>query len=366
MGAFSRLDVPIVYGSLRDRWFAVLKPPGFVARASPQMPSVEATLRPFCDRELSFPIRPEKEVQGLLIVTTDDAMKSCFLELFRQRLVHSTFRVLADVSTPACRASVAPPVGLPFVGCERLSTGRLLGSLRAPMGAVQDLLQRGQLSSYVGPRPLRLPVQPRPQETVGPAGGRLPSARAAEGAWPSVRELKAGLQGEAVPTPLQGTLSHSLLSHSRSPQSAYAPCKVAVTEFELISGPVACRTAPSLQTAVYLARACTSAGHQVRVHFADAGCPVLFDPYYHPRYNREVRRKAFPETATTQADDVGRVVRRRSLGLQLCSLELPDPLKPSEALRISVESVPWEWRDIHPSPDLPGSSLHEVSDEMLG
>eukprot|EP00933_Yihiella_yeosuensis_P040334 TRINITY_DN34612_c0_g1_i2.p1 TRINITY_DN34612_c0_g1~~TRINITY_DN34612_c0_g1_i2.p1 ORF type:complete len:227 (-),score=32.43 TRINITY_DN34612_c0_g1_i2:230-910(-) len=64
------------------------------------MPSVQATLSPFSEgRSLSFPIRPEKDAQGLMLVTTDDAMRKSFDELVRQRLVKSRFRVLADVSS---------------------------------------------------------------------------------------------------------------------------------------------------------------------------------------------------------------------------------------------------------------------------
>ena len=45
MGAYSRLHVPIVLGSLRDRWCIVLKPPNFAGAAAAPMPSLETTLK---------------------------------------------------------------------------------------------------------------------------------------------------------------------------------------------------------------------------------------------------------------------------------------------------------------------------------
>ena len=33
--------------------------------------------------------------------------------------------------------------------------------------------------------------------------------------------------------------------------------------------------------------------HQIRTRFAEAGCPILFDPFYHPDYNLALRRNVF-------------------------------------------------------------------------
>eukprot|EP00435_Cladocopium_sp_Y103_P042598 s3490_g11.t2 len=45
--------------------------------AAPSMPSLETTLKPLLPsgRSLSFPIKPEKEAEGLVVVATDDAMR---------------------------------------------------------------------------------------------------------------------------------------------------------------------------------------------------------------------------------------------------------------------------------------------------
>lgn len=344
MGALSRLEVPIVFGSLRDRWFAVAKPPGLLTCASPPLPSVEATLRPFCEggRELSFPFRLERDAQGLLLVTTDEAMRKCFSELVRQRLIRSTFRVLADVS----RLGTAKMPG-------SLAAGRLVGSLRQPEGG---LARAGVLHSAVAQRPLRL----------APRAGRLPAvaaaaaapravggAQAEASAWGSALELREGLEGTAVPKALRGVLLRSLLASSRSPQSLHTAVPPAATEFELVRGPVSCPADPGVATALYLARPRTSAGHQLRVHFAEAGCPVMFDPYYHPAYNLEVRRKAFggaaAEAEASSEEKAQPPLLQGTLGLQLCRLELPDPLQPGQDLRLSLPAAPEEWELVQPS-----------------
>lgn len=339
MGALSRLDVPIVHGHLRDRWFVALKPPGFLATAFPRQPSVEATLQPFCeDRVLSFPLRPEKDSQGLLIVTTDDAMRKCFDDLVRERLIKSTFRVLADVSRN--HAALAPPPGLPFVGADRLASGRLLGSLWMPGG--RSLVQRGFLRSQVATRPLRM----RHGGLDRPRGAEAASAVQATPVWTKPSALRQALDGEEVPLALHGVASRSLLNGTRSLQGPPTHANVAVTEFELLGGAEACPQDPSLVTAMYGVRAHTSASHQIRVHFADAGCPILYDPYYHPRYNREVRRKLAGvegEGSRVPPREQQWPRPRRPLAMQLCALDMPDPLKPSERLTIKLRSAPSEW-----------------------
>eukprot|EP00930_Biecheleria_cincta_P004260 TRINITY_DN105159_c0_g1_i1.p1 TRINITY_DN105159_c0_g1~~TRINITY_DN105159_c0_g1_i1.p1 ORF type:complete len:263 (+),score=40.69 TRINITY_DN105159_c0_g1_i1:96-884(+) len=101
MGSYSRLHVPVILGSIKDRWFAVLKPPGFAGSASPPAPSLEATFAPFLEkgRSISVPIRPEKDAQGIAVATTDDAMRKSFDELMRRRQIKSKFRMIVDVSS---------------------------------------------------------------------------------------------------------------------------------------------------------------------------------------------------------------------------------------------------------------------------
>jgi len=99
---------------------------------------------------------------------------------------------------------------------------------------------------------------------------------------------------------------------------------------------------------VYLAHPRTSAKHQVRIHFADAGCPVMFDSYYHPSHNLEVRRKAFAGEGRPEQRKPEELPLKGALGLQLFRLELPDPLRPRRMLRIELPELPEEWMPIHP------------------
>eukprot|EP00913_Durusdinium_trenchii_P035092 g32827.t1 len=124
MGSYRRLHVPIVLGSLRDRWCVVLKPPGFAGGAAPPAPSLESTLKGFLPpgRSISFPIKPEKDAEGLAVVTTDDAMRKGLDETLRRGLVRCCYRLLADV------AAAGPLLG----SAELLESGQLLSKGEEP------------------------------------------------------------------------------------------------------------------------------------------------------------------------------------------------------------------------------------------
>lgn len=347
MSSLSRLDVPLVYGTLKDRWFVVLKNAGFVAASSKTHPSVESVLRPFCGgRDLSFPIRPEMDTEGLLIVTTDSSMRKCFDEFVRRRLIKSRFRVLADVSSISRGENVPTALGLPFVGFGGVSSRRVLGSLSLPGGG---LTKSGRLVSHITSRPVRL-------RAYNPVGDRLDEARddqsgiAGRSVWTNESTFRSCLEGEAVPPGLTSVVAKSLLSHSSSLQSLHVTPSMAVTEFELESGPTPCPAQPSLHTAIYRARILTSAPHQIRAQFASVGCPVLFDKYYHHQFNEELRRKAYHRNDSPSKTEVdGQSTLFGDLGLQLCELELPDPIRPSNMLRIALDTLPSGWDRLHPT-----------------
>ncbi|CAE8734479.1 unnamed protein product, partial [Polarella glacialis] len=262
------LHVPVVFRALKDRWFVALKPAGFASPASPPFPSVEATLRPFVGgRALSFPVRPDREGQGLVVVTTDDAMHKSFDELVRRRLVQTSFRVLADVS-----------------GLSPSEVGDLRSHICTPSGQAEGLSK--------------------------------------------------------------------------------------VRRCELQSGPIACPQFGSLQTAIFLVQASTSAASQVRTRFAEAGCPLLFDQRHHPRYIKQVQ-SGIPGSfhgvsdfwgGGTEEDEKMPLVG--ALGMQLCLLEMPDPFRYSQRLRISAP-LPKEWDAIHPALEAdPGYG--EDCEDLLG
>lgn len=123
---------------------------------------------------------------------------------------------------------MAPPAGLPFLGCESLATGQLVGSLREPGGGLRA---SGVLRSRVATRPLRLREgqdkwreggSSDPPRAHGAAREAPLESEPYPGAWSSHKEYLAALQGKAVPKRLQGRLAQSILSHSLSPQSTSA------------------------------------------------------------------------------------------------------------------------------------------------
>jgi len=336
-------------------------------------PSVEFTLKPFCGPsvKLSFPIRPEKDAEGLLLVAADDAMRKCLDDFVRRRLIRSSFRVLADVSSTASSSNPGgscrgPPLGLPYVGGDRLAAAPLLGALHESDGSLR---LRGSLRSPLAPRPLRLAARvPLGYTTCSAEGMQSQSSSSSQGgpqrasagwsgqsrresAWRSRKDLAAGLEGEEVPLALRGILAKSLLSRSRCPQSMEMSSlgEAVDTEFQLLSGPLPSPNAPSLLTAVYRARAHASVSHQIRAHFAEAGCPIINDPYYHPSFNQALRRNAYDDLAP--AEEAAVAVQGGpcggSLGVQLAELEMPDPFRKDRTLRLSLPRPPSSWARLH-------------------
>lgn len=250
--------------------------------------------------------------------------------------------MLADVSRPP---ALGRPAGLPFLGAGRLAAGPMLGGL---FGAEGELLARGFLRSRLSTRPLRLRTDGLLDDEGLSASCVGRAARNEGSAWASTKELCSGLEGASLPSGEAAAVTRSLLGGARSPQSAWVPAPLVVTEFELLRPAIACTSHPGLATAVYEVRQHGSAGHQLRIHFADAGCPVMFDGYYHPGYNLEVRRKVFPGVRPPGLSEVQEPKPQGTLGIQLFRLELPDPLRPSRTLRIELPELPDEWWVVHP------------------
>lgn len=215
--------MPIVWGSLRDRWCAVLKPFGFavsrdVAASSPR-PSVEATLRPFLGegQELGFPLGLHRAAEGLLIVTTDGPMLRCFSDVVRQRRVAGTFRVLAGLPPAAARPGAAP---------------RAEPTSDALLDASGGVLRQGTLASG--------------RSAEAPPGGSR--ARAEGCATEATRfTLESGPRSSAA----QPGLSTAVFLARPSAGAGAAGTK------------------------------------QLREDFARAGCPVLFDPRHCPTHGGE-------------------------------------------------------------------------------
>jgi len=192
------------------------------------------------------------------------------------------------------------------------------------------------------------------------------------------KEAQRALDGDGVPPPLLNTLAKSLTAASQRLRPSLpdtATCgRLAVTEYELVAESAAAgrsagmgavrrrrargrrrRTqsdggAPSGgRYALYHVQLHSHAPHQIRVHFAEAGCPVIGDAYYHPSCSRDIWLANEPSSASAK-DDTPSDSRHpvTSLGVQLFHLEVPDPFHPrdspegSRRIRVSLAPPP-DW-----------------------
>jgi len=183
--------------------------------------------------------------------------------------------------------------------------------------------------------------------------GRRTSTNSESGAWTNKTILRDALRGEALPPLMTRFWSVNMLGHSMSLQSPSPKSRLATTEFRLQSGPERCPGKPWLTTAIYLANTRSNVAHQIRIQFADAGCPILFDRYYHPSFNEAMRKTEFQAENHCSSNEVFRQQQHLSpeiaLGMQVCELTFPDPCRPTQTLNVTLDEAPLGWGTIHPS-----------------
>ncbi|CAE8636958.1 unnamed protein product [Polarella glacialis] len=148
----------------------------------------------------------------------------------------------------------------------------------------------------------------------------------------------------------------------RSPESGISDCAVSYRAARLTASKVWSTGRSDIIDVPYT--------YTVRTRFAEAGCPLLFDQRHHPRYIKQVQ-SGIPGSfhgvsdfwgGGTEEDEKMPLVG--ALGMQLCLLEMPDPFRYSQQLRISAP-LPKEWDAIHPTLEAdPGYG--EDCEDLLG
>eukprot|EP00392_Amoebophrya_sp_AT5.2_P009194 g9222.t1 len=317
---------------LRARYFFVRKPAGFALRASDaKTPSVERALQSRTKTPLDFffPYSVDLDTEGVQLVT-----KELFLmqEFQKNTQIEHFYRVWADVSAAiagdeqktqesldTCSLILPPIAGDLFLdpGGSRL---REKGQLWSQRVRGRGLKLRGYFPDEVlveraTPTPRKVVEEVRQlkvkRDSPGALGNLLSKSMLCEAGWSSGRWSEEGLASVGGTSQLDFQL---LQERVVSLSADYRPGANANGGSSSSSSSSPSPSSTTRRLGLYDVRIRNPACHQLRVQFADAGCPVLRDRYYHPLWNETVRRNAFdPELGSRKNDFWGLVVGGRAV-----------------------------------------------------
>ncbi|CAD7923682.1 unnamed protein product [Amoebophrya sp. A120] len=409
----------------RGRFFFVRKPSGFALRCSPLHPSVERNLQSRTKKaiEYFFPYSLDLDTEGLQLVTKDEYLARQ-IEKHASGIVHC-YRLWADISMPRRGSSSEAMASRSYFDVLPSLTGSLLqecgraGDVASGLGnstlhgldrdvtsistspsellftdeelrmrSGNDLLAtHGTLASTIRSRGLKLrsyfPELARDtdfhaarsalsgvcsERSTTASSWALPlgsaTSNAAHRTAPAAQKTPNVKMSDNNPGAFGNVLSKSMLFESK-PGAAHQ------LQFQLL------RSVGNF--GLYDVQVRSPACHQVRVQFADAGCPVEFDRYYHWKYNEDVRRNAFDPQAAggvpgredgafsdnssscsgasssrntweeeeemalcSFPNDESSCAEEKRLALKHYAVKLEDPLRPGKMLEVSL---PEEDRD---------------------
>jgi len=315
----------VLYGSFHPTsTFAILyKPSNLSVSSFPPADSVERRLREGWAgvrgrRRVWFPHRLDKHTEGVMVVVFDGMLNARMGREIAEKRWTKRYRLIGQLPHSL------PPHRLPpdEEGAEesrearqseserkgkgnethvkrlwKLRCSYLKGELFTPSG----LLSSGLLSSHLARRP-----PPPPAATV--------DFDAEEQRWSTDLTTTPTLTSPSTSTHSPHRRIHpfvpeTMLYYSVAAGRGVEGAREAVTKYRLLDVDGAGRQA------MWEAELLTGRSHQLRVHWSDAGCPIVNDPYYNHRYvwqqvQQEKARRARlaageVEQKTTQVEAVG-------------------------------------------------------------
>ena len=400
MRSFPRsLEIDVVRNSLKSRWCVVHKPAGFAMSQSRHYldPSLQSILSLRGVEQPRFPYRLDVDTGGLVIVTQDEHLSATIGE----GTVERRYRAVADLGWCGGvdgRSGCASRGVQAGNGARGDARGSRFHAVAGDLGC-----ERGRLASFVRNAPDRM------------LGGRkvrsllAESRSACDVGFDNLVELvcesedsaevdvgaaafAAGLvlEGEPSATSSEITSSRSerelVIPEDAAEHFSFQPAVPDRAEIFRRKHSLKSRGRPAdetlntldfrrlhvdeeTKTALYDVTVVNPVRHQVRVQFAEAGCPIVGDRYYHPRWTNKIDQGhvvgggplrsgdhclqedhcSDDSLLLNEEDDVDWGSCRTSrppLALQLYGLRFLDPCDSSRLVEVALEE-PGEWEDLY-------------------
>lgn len=268
--------IEIVYGNVRsDKYIVVNKPANLPVQALAPLDSVQTRLAhqlKLHNRPIYFPHRLDKSTSGLLIVVFDRDLLVRFNDMIAQQLVQKHYRAVVQLP--------------PYVTHKLLNVqhkhSHKSAELQSPFlsGAMLNddgtLVEHGTLTTRMQRR--TLPVY----KEIDAAAEYRKWSKEIFAACGCHKAYNSGLSTNKNRL-LHPIVPETLLHQSVNPNKLYNgksdnKPRTATTMFKLLD------VSADKHTALYDINLVTGRSHQIRIHLADAGLPIINDAYYNLYY----------------------------------------------------------------------------------
>ena len=248
-----------------------------------------------------FPHRLDRDTQGLLCFALNPRICANICKSMVAHAAIKKYRVLVDV--PPCRVLSIP------------SHPHVEAHLTSPCGT--KLLTEGWIHSFH----CRKPPVPKPTELPTMTTSQTPSFHI------PIDAKFANQNPELIPY-FQNQVTFQSVPEDYDGGKA----RKASTFFRLLA------YSPLNHVAMYEATLLTGRTHQLRIHFADAGFPIVNDIHYNRYGVRQSQSAHWDEIHVPHTQDSG------PMGLQAFSIELPDPIDETSSAIAMDAPIPPSWQ----------------------
>lgn len=274
--AHTSTPIDIVYGDIiSDQYIIINKPANLPVQALEPLDSVELRLKhqlKLRNKSIYFPHRLDKATTGLLIVVFSHDILLQFNQQIANKSIHKSYRAVVQLPPYVQHKLQHRSTNHSHTSAE-LQSPFLYGSMITPAG---ELVSTGELSSKLQRRTLPCYSDNNIQQEYKKWSKELMLGCACYKAYNSgLSQNKNRLLHPIVPeTLLYQSVNHNLTYNGKSNNKP----RSATTLFDLIG------VSDDKTTALYNIRLVSGRTHQIRIHLADAGLPIINDPYYNLYY----------------------------------------------------------------------------------